>query len=82
MSIPVEACEPLIGPSTAITPALGDPLVELEDEQPAATIAPVASAKTALTRDGKTLKITQIPSFNRPGCHAHTRVQEQATFLD
>jgi hypothetical protein len=63
MSIPVEDCEPLIGPSTATTPALGDPLVELEDEQPAAMIAPVASATIALIRDGKTLKTTRIPLF-------------------
>jgi hypothetical protein len=53
MSIPVEDWEPLIGPSTAITPALGEPVVELEDEQPAAIIAAVAMAKPAAIRDGR-----------------------------
>jgi hypothetical protein len=63
MSIPVEDWEPLIGPSTAITPALGDPVVELEDEQPAAIIAPTASETAAPTRDGESRTFKRAPPF-------------------
>jgi hypothetical protein len=51
MSVPVEDCEPLIGPSTAIVPAVGDAVVELDDEQLEAPTAVTASATTtAATR--------------------------------
>ena len=44
MSIPVEDCEPLIGPSTAMTPGLGEPVAEFEDEQPDAMTTVLARA--------------------------------------
>jgi hypothetical protein len=43
MSIPVDDCEPLIGPSTAMTPGVGDAVEVDELEQPAAITAAVAS---------------------------------------
>jgi hypothetical protein len=42
MSIPVDDWEPVIGPSTAMRPGLGEPVAEFEDEQPDAMTAVVA----------------------------------------
>src|SRR5207247_285769 len=69
MSVPVDDCEPLIGPSTAIVPAVGDAVVELDDEQLDAPTAVTANATTTgATRIGLRLRLEPPVQPTAPSC--------------